>query len=25
MLNGWIEVKTYQDDGYSGVNFAGVR
>ena len=25
MLNGWIEVKTYQDDGYSGGNFAGVR
>lgn len=21
MLNGWIEVKTYQDDGYSGGNF----
>ena len=25
MLNGWIEVKTYRDDGYSGGNFAGVR
>ena len=21
MLNGWIEVKTYRDDGYSGGNF----
>ena len=25
MLNGWIETKTYADDGYSGGNFAGVR
>ena len=21
MLNGWMEVKTYRDDGYSGGNF----
>lgn len=25
MLNGWVETKTYCDDGYSGGNFAGVR
>ncbi len=23
MLNGWIEVKTYRDDGYSGAIFSG--
>ena len=25
MLNGWVEVKTYRDDGYSGGNFVEVR
>ncbi len=25
MLNGWIEVKTYQDDGYSAVIKKAVR
>lgn len=25
MLNGWVETRTYKDDGYSGSNFAGVR
>ena len=25
MLNGWIETRTYVDDGYSGGNFVEVR
>lgn len=25
MLNGWVETRTYVDDGYSGGSFAGVR
>lgn len=25
MLNGWVEAKTYRDDGYSGGNFVEVR
>ena len=25
MLNGWVEVKTYRGDGYSGGNFVEVR
>lgn len=25
MLNGWTEIKSYRDDGYSGGNFVEVR
>lgn len=25
MLNGWVETKTYVDDGWSGGNFVEVR